>query len=92
MHISVELEGIEPSSVRWSPDALRPFPWCLAQRPPDCRVKWTEVQPPDLSPMSAVFAGCQWSFPTVHHRFWWQAAMVRPRVALLLAMTLYWVF
>jgi len=23
----VELEGIEPSSVRWSRDALRPFPW-----------------------------------------------------------------
>ena len=48
-----------------------------------------EAPPPDLSPMSAVFAGCQWSFPTVHQRFWCQAAMVRPRVALLLAMTLY---
>lgn len=39
--------------------------------------------------MSAVFAFCQWSFPTVYHCFWCQAAVVRPRVPLLVAMTLY---
>jgi hypothetical protein len=84
----VELEGIEPSSVRRLPDPLRPFPssWLTAASSPG-RVG-PEARPSDLSPMSAVFAGCQWSFPTVHHRFWCQAAMVRPRVPLLVAMTL----
>ena len=45
--------------------------------------------PPDLSPVSAVFPVCQRSLPAVHRRFWCQAAAVRPRVPLLVAMILY---
>ena len=85
----MELAGIEPASVGWLPAALRPFPcsWLVAATLPG------ELDhkglPPVLSPGSGVFPVCQRSFPAVHYRFWCQAAAVRPRVPLLVAMILY---
>ena len=85
----VELEGIEPSSVGWLPAALRPFPclWLMAATLPG--ELGHKGPPPELSPGSGVFPVSQRSFPAVHYRFWCQAAAVRPRVPLLVAMILY---
>ena len=62
-----------PKSEEHKP--LRPFPG-FPLRLGSCRVNL----PLDLSPVSAVFAGCQRSFPAVRHRFCCQAAMSWPRV------------
>ena len=82
-HHSVELEGIEPSSVERLPAALRPFP-CL--RLYGCRPagsgEHARCSPPGLSPRSAVFhavsglslpsstasvAGLRWTGPVCRH-------------------------
>jgi len=54
----VELEGIEPSSVRWQPDALRPFPWLWL----------TDATSPGrvgTGPVRRIFLRCQQSLPAV---------------------------
>lgn len=66
----VELEGIEPSSVRRLPDPLRPFPsfWLTAASSPG-RVGHED---PTAGAFPGVSGLCRLSVvsPTVHHRFW----------------------
>ena len=55
----VELGRIELPSVRRTPGLLRPFPSLrLAAAATPGRVD-PRIRPPDLSPVPAVFAGCQ---------------------------------
>ena len=87
----MELEGIEPSSAEGLQPALRPFP-CL--RLYSCLIAGSNrtgkpvLTAGSFSDVSGL-SRRQWSFPTVLHRFCCRAAVNRPRVALLLAMTLY---
>ena len=84
----VELEGLEPSSARWSPSSLRPFPSLrlYGQRtagsavPRDTAEAFLEVR--GLCLRSVVS-------PTVHRYFCCRAVVVRPRVPLLVAVSLF---
>ena len=49
-----------------------------------------QAQLPGLSPMSAVFAGCQRSFPAVHPHFCCRAVRIWPRAPFPVTMTLYY--
>ncbi len=86
---SVELGGIEPPSARWLAHPLRPFPTLpLTAVAPAGRL--TEVNCRVYSPTSAVFAGCQRSFPAVHPHFCCRAVRIRPRAPFLVTMTLHY--
>jgi hypothetical protein len=82
----VELGGIEPPSAERLPTALRPFPRSTALRLPHRRVGG-----PRGGGRRRVFPRCQRSFPppavfpAVNHRFCCRAAVLRPRVPLLVA-------
>ena len=83
----VELEGIEPSSAKGLQPAIRPFPI-------HCLTAAVRLGPLDRSLAAGSFSDVsglsrrQWSFPTVLHCFCCRAAVNRPRVTFLLAMTL----
>ncbi len=84
----VELEGIEPSSVKRLTTALRPFP-------SSSRHGWLTTGLIGLAPIRLVFPRCQWSFPpsavfpAVNLYFCCRAVVVRPRVPLLVTVSLY---
>ena len=84
----VELGGIEPPSVEGRPSVLRPFP---DRRLYGYRTAGSAGPEPDRR----VFPRCQRSFPpsavfpAVTHRFCCRAAVSRPRVPLLVAVSLY---
>ena len=90
---AVELGGIEPPSIGRTPNLLRPFPTSRTDAvPTGGSVGHVTLR---LGGPRSVFPGCQPSFrpsvvfPTVIACFCCRAAGDRPRVALLLTMTLH---
>ncbi len=84
----VELEGIEPSSVKRLTTALRPFP-------SSSRDGWLTTGLVGLR-LRLVFPRRQWSFPpsavfpAVNLYFCCRAVVVRPRAPLLVTVSLYY--
>ncbi len=84
----LELEGIEPSSVERLSLALRPFPIYGFAAADGSGPLITEVIFRLTLPGVNVLSRRQRSLPAVLHRFCCRAAMDRPRVPLLVAITL----
>ena len=84
----MELGGIEPPSAVGKTFTLRPFPgvWLAVATLPGQAGR--EAQPSDLFSDVSGLSRRQRSFPAVHHRFCCRAAVVWPRVPLLVPMTL----
>ncbi len=82
----MELEGIEPSSASRLPTAIRPFPSLrlTVDAPPGRLPYGTAGSFPDVSGLCLRSAVS----PAVHHYFCCRAVVIRPRVPLLVAVTL----